>query len=126
TDPGLKTAVSSVTVIVVQTPTAIKVSAPPNNPATVDVGQELQFTAELDDQFGQPFDTPPAATWSVNGGGILSPIGKFTATAPGDWVVTAAAAGKTGTRNIKVVVGAAPRIIAGPTANPNPTVGDVT
>ncbi|MBI3185371.1 MAG: PKD domain-containing protein [Myxococcales bacterium] len=119
---GLK-ATAGVSVLVAQTPTALSVSP---QSATVEVGSERQFAASLSDQFGGAIDFGGLADWSVSGGGTIGATGKLTATAPGDWVVTALAEGKSGTAQVKVVVGPVPRIVQQAAASPNPVAGDAT
>jgi hypothetical protein len=78
TDPSGLTAVSSVTVTVVQTPTSLSLT-----PATVTLadGAKQQFTATAFDQFGQALAAQPTFTWQVigSGGGTISSAGLYTA-----------------------------------------------
>ena len=94
---------------------------------TIDVDTDLQFMAPLvTDQFGGSVDYGGEVTWAVNGGGTISPTGKFSATTAGDWVVSATVNGKTGNSNVKVIVGKVPRIATAPAADPNPVMGDTS
>ncbi len=120
---GLKVT-GQVTLLVLQTTTTL--SLIPAMP-TVEVDSDQQFTLTVNDQFNTKIDFGGEAQWSVNGGGTMSPTGKFSATAAGDWVVSAAVDGKTGTSNVKVIVGPTPRVAMAPMANPNPvTQGDTS
>ncbi len=78
TDQWGLTAVSSVTVTVVQTVTSLSVT-----PGTVTLadGAKLQFTATAVDQFGQVMASPPTFTWQVSSssGGTISKTGLYTA-----------------------------------------------
>lgn len=117
---------ASVTMLVLQTTTSVEVT-----PATanVDIGSNRQFVAAVKDQFGETIDFGGEAMWSVapESCGIITQTGKLTAMATGMCAVTAEYDGKRGTAMVSVVLGAAPRITAGPTATPNPvTMGTTT
>jgi len=117
---GLKVT-GQVTLLVLQTTTTVNVV-----PGTtqIEVDSDKQFIATVVDQFGGMVDFGGEAMWSVNGGGTISPTGKFSTNAAGDWVVTAEVNGKKGNSNVKVVVGPVPRVAMAATATPNPVVGD--
>jgi hypothetical protein len=72
--------------------------------ASVRTGATQQFTATGFDQFGTPMNPQPTFTWSVNGGGIISSSGLFTAgsTAGGPFTVTAASGSVSGTASVTV------------------------
>ncbi len=77
TGPSGLTAASSVTVIVVETPTSLSLT--PGN-VTLANGATQQFTATALDQFGQPLTAQLAFTWQVTrGGGTISSTGLYTA-----------------------------------------------
>ncbi len=103
TDPSGLTASSDVNVNVSQTLTSITVS-----PAmvTVEAGGIQMFTAEVDDQFGNPILLPGVGyTWSlVSGIGAINPFtGLYTAPdEPGSAIVRASLAGIAGTASVTV------------------------
>ncbi len=86
TDPSGLTAVSSVTVTVVQTVSGISIT--PGN-VTVADGAKQQFTATAIDQFGQAMPSQPTFSWQVlsssggtvssSSGGTISSTGLYTA-----------------------------------------------
>ncbi|MGE5611840.1 MAG: hypothetical protein ACM359_21515, partial [Bacillota bacterium] len=82
---------SSVTVTVAQTPTAAAIT--PSSPATLQPGQNQQFSLVLRDQFNQPITTSPLPQWQVtSGGGSIDSTGLFTAPqTPQDSTITATA-----------------------------------
>ena len=103
TDPSGLTAVSSVTVTVVQTVTSISIT-----PATVTVadGAKQQFTAVALDQFGQALTAQPTFTWQVSSssGGTISSAGLYTAPkkGTGKFEVEVSADGLTALANVTV------------------------
>jgi len=102
TDPWGLTAVSSVTVTVVQTVTSLSVA-----PATVTLADRArqQFTATALDQFGQAM--APTFTWQVSsGGGTIRSTGLYTAPkkGTGNFQVTVSAGGLTAQANVTVDV----------------------
>ena len=124
TDLGNLKVKSQVTVLVSQAAMAVTV-APAT--ATVQLGSTKQFLATLLDQFADPIDLPDLPAWSVSGGGTLTPVGLFTATAAGGpFTVSASLGGQTGTAQATVVVGPVPRIVQAAAAEPNPVAGDLT
>jgi hypothetical protein len=72
--------------------------------ASVQTGGSQQFAATGLDQFGNPMNPQPTFTWSVSGGGTISPSGLFTAgsTAGGPFTVTAASGTVSGTASVTV------------------------
>jgi hypothetical protein len=76
------------------TPTASGLRMNPSV-ASMTFGQELDFSAELLDQFDDPLSSQPSQfTWSTSGGGTISGTGRFTATsAGGPFAVTASSGG---------------------------------
>ena len=87
TDQEGLTAISSVTVIVNQTVTAIALAP---NPVTLNVGTTQQFTIVASDQFNNPFVILPpyTATWATTIG-TINKTGMLTApNAPGSGTVT--------------------------------------
>lgn len=117
---------ANVTLIVVQTTTSATVV-----PATaqLELGQFRQFIADVRDQFGQPIDFGIEAMWTVTPAscGTVTQTGKFTPSATGMCTLTVEHDGKMGSATVNVVVGAAPRVTAGPTADPSPvTMGTTT
>ncbi len=101
-DPSGLTAVSSVTVTVVQTPTSLSVT-----PANVTLvhGATQQFMATAYDQFGQALAAQPTFTWEVStGGGTISSTGRYTAPkkGTGTFQVTVSADGLTAQANVTV------------------------
>jgi aryl-phospho-beta-D-glucosidase BglC (GH1 family) len=91
---------SSVQVTVAQTLTKISVT-----PATASVGTDAtqQFTAQADDQFGNPLTSQPAFTWSAGGGGTVSSTGLYTVpTSAGTATVQAASGGVSGSAAVTI------------------------
>src|SRR5205085_167101 len=88
------------TVTVDATPTAVAVMPPS---AVVVVGNERDFTASVNDQFGHAAAVAP--TWSVSGGGTVDAMGHFIAggTVGGPFTLTATGGGAAGTAQIVVV-----------------------
>ncbi len=117
---GLKVT-GQVSLLVLQTSSVVAVTS---QKSLLEVDSPEQFTASVTDQFGGLVDFGNEALWTVNGGGTISPTGKFLAMTAGDWVVSAEVDGKTGSKMVKVVVGPVPRIAIAPAANPNPVMGD--
>jgi len=102
TDQSGLTAVSSVTVTVVQTVTSLSVT-----PATVTLADRAtqQFTATALDQFGQSLASPPTFTWQVtSGGGTISSTGLYTAPrkGTGSFQVKVSAGGLTAQADVTV------------------------
>ncbi|MCX6922964.1 MAG: Ig-like domain-containing protein, partial [Verrucomicrobia bacterium] len=64
----------------------------------------LAFAALALDQFGAPLPVQPSFTWSVAGGGVISPTGAFSAGAlpGGPYLVRAEYGGQTGTASLVV------------------------
>ncbi len=79
------------------------ISIEPSN-ATVAIGGSQQFTATAKDQNGNIMTTQPMITWSVNGGGVISPSGRFTAlnNTGGPYTVTASSNGKSSMARVSV------------------------
>jgi len=74
------TATGAVSVTVNQNPTSLAVSPAI---ATLPAGTSQLFTAEVNDQFGDPLLTQPPVSWITSGGGAIDANGLFTATAAG-------------------------------------------
>src|SRR5439155_1374549 len=74
-------------------------------------------------QFGEIIDFAGDPTWSVapSSCGSITPSGKFQALSAGACTISAELDGKTGSAAVTVMIGAVPRITAGPSAMPNPT-----
>jgi aryl-phospho-beta-D-glucosidase BglC (GH1 family) len=87
---GLSTT-SSVSVTVAPTLSSVVVTPAT---ATVTTAASQQFTAQGNDQFGNPLASQPAFAWSVSGGGTVSSTGLYTAPAT------------TGTATVQAVSGA--------------------
>ncbi len=121
-DAAGQTVTSSVSVVVNQAVAAVAVS-----PSSASVAQSAtqQFNAVAQDQFGASVAPAPAFTWAVSGGGTISATGLFTAgaTLGGPHLVTAAAAGKSGTASVTVSAGGAPTVAQAPRADANPVLG---
>jgi transposase len=75
-----------------------------NSFGTVAIEATQQFTAVARDQFANSLATQPTFTWSVSGGGSISPSGLFTtgSTGGGPYTVTAQAGGLSGTASVTV------------------------
>ena len=100
TDSGGLSVTSDVTVQVVSTPTTLGVT--PADPV-VGTGEELQFAADLLDQFGEPLAAAPPPYWSASGG-YVDEAGLYRApTTPGQYVVVAEAGGFARFVNVTVV-----------------------
>ena len=99
-DSSGQTATSTVSVVVSQALSAIRVSP---STASVAVGATQQFSAGAVDQFGNDMGVP-TVTWTVTGGGTISTSGRFTAggSAGGPFTVTASGSGKSGTGSVSV------------------------
>jgi hypothetical protein len=113
TNPGGLSITSSVSVTVTQTPTSILVTP---MAATLTAAGTQQFSALAEDQFGQLLATPPAFTWSVQGGGIGGTIdanGLYTRPHPGVGTDTVIASVGTlaGTASVTVNAGAATQLV---------------
>ncbi len=104
TDPSGLTAVSNVTVTVVQTVSSISIT--PGNYVTVADGAKQQFTAVALDQFGQALAAQPTFTWQVSSssGGTISSSGLYTAPKKGKgaFQVEVSADGLTAAFNVTV------------------------
>jgi Cysteine protease len=99
-DAGALTCISSVSVIVDQTVSAIIVSP---SSASVQINGTQQFTAAVSDQFGALMSVQPAISWTVSGGGTIGGTGLFTATtAGGPFTVTAASGSVNGLASVTV------------------------
>ena len=100
-DANGQSVLAGVPVTVVQTFTSIAVTPAS---ATVQPGAMQPFSATARDQFGNPMDPQPDFTWTVSGGGSISPGGVFTAgsAAGGPFTVTASAGGNAGTAQVTV------------------------
>lgn len=111
---------SSKAVTVNASVSTIAVSAPSTQ---VVVGSTLQLSAMATDQFGNAVS--PTFTWTTSGGGTINASGLFTAgnTAGGPFTITAAAGGKSGTKQVSVVSANAPSIATAPASNPSPVTG---
>ncbi|MBN2575862.1 MAG: hypothetical protein JXP73_14945, partial [Deltaproteobacteria bacterium] len=120
------TATSAVGLVVNQTPTSIVVA-----PASSTLGPLgiQQFVATARDQFGHDLSSQPSFTWSASGGGTIDGNGLFTAgtTAGGPYTVAAASGALSGTATVSVAIpNAAPTIVVGAAADPNPVTGQTT
>ncbi len=95
------TSASDVTVVV--EPTASTLTVAPAD-ATVQLGQTQAFTAEFRDQFGLAMALPPVPVWSVDGGGTIDTLGRFTAggVAGGPFTITATGGGLQATASVRV------------------------
>lgn len=124
-DLGGLSSTASVTLLVLQTTTTVVVTPAM---ATIDVGAFRQFVANVKDQFGETIDFGGEATWTVTPAscGTVTQTGKFTALAAGICTLTAELDGKSGSAGLNVVVGAAPRVLSGPVADPNPVTMGVS
>jgi hypothetical protein len=129
TDPQNLTASSDVSVTVNQTLTSIQVAP---GSATLQDGQQQQFTATADDQFGNPLTNQPPMTWSLASGGqgTINSTGLYTAPSSGSGTDTVQATATvngttlTGTASASYSAGLA---ITSLTADPNPvTSGNTT
>jgi hypothetical protein len=86
TDAGGLSVTSTVTVQVVATPTALRVTPPG---ASVVAGSTLRYGVEVLDQFGQPMTSARAVTWSATSGSVDA-NGLYTAPLlPGQYQVRA-------------------------------------
>ena len=114
----------SSTVSVVVNPTYSVVVSPAET--SVNLNQSTQFTAVMNDQFGQ-LAAQPAFTWSVDGGGTIDNAGLFKSggTPGGPFNVTAASGTTSGTGHV-TVQNAAPTVVAAAAATPNPVIGTTT
>jgi subtilisin family serine protease len=103
-DADHQIAVGGMTVTVAQTLTTVQVGPPT---ASVAPGATQQFIASALDQFGGAFTSQPTFTWTVSGGGTISPTGLFTAggAGGGPFTVTATSGGQSGTAQVTVVGG---------------------
>jgi hypothetical protein len=122
---GLFFAISAVVVTVNQTLTSITVAP---SSASLNLNQSQLFSATSDDQFGQAMTIPPTITWSVNVGGVgsINALGLYSSgTTPGSATVRAASGSVSGSANV-TVIDAAPTVLIGATATPNPVVDDST
>jgi uncharacterized repeat protein (TIGR02543 family) len=99
-DTGGLSATSTVNVRVLETPEFIVTP----ETALLSVGDTLQFTANVLDQFGTPLATQPSPiTWSTNGGGTISTVGLFSAAnAGGPYTITASGGGESGTAEVNI------------------------
>jgi hypothetical protein len=72
--------------------------------STIAAGGSALYSAEVEDQFGQPLATQPAMHWSASSGGSISTAGAFTAadTATGPITVTATSGSLSGTAAVTV------------------------
>jgi hypothetical protein len=88
------------------TPTPTTIVVTPANPE-VAANASQQFSAVLNDQFGQPITPQPSFAWSISGGGSINSAGLFTAvTGGGGFSVSATAASLTGSAIFTVIAGA--------------------
>ncbi len=84
------------------TPVLTTISVSPAS-ASVQTGGTQQFSATGRDQFGNLLSPQPTFSWSVGGGGTISPAGLFSATtAGGPFTVTASSGGVSGTASVTV------------------------
>ncbi|MDX2011527.1 MAG: Ig-like domain-containing protein [Myxococcaceae bacterium] len=92
---------SLVRVTVQATPTTLELQP---RVATVLVGGTQQFTAVLQDQFGDALGTQPTITWAIASGGMVDPSGLFTAAMSpgGPFSLTATASGISASASITV------------------------
>src|SRR5437867_4261110 len=92
---------SDISVTVNQTLTSIAVT--PASALVVPGGLQ-PFSATAADQFGAALTAQPSFTWGVNGGGVISGAGVFTAggAAGGPFTVTASSGGKRGNATVTV------------------------
>jgi hypothetical protein len=75
-DNGASIATSEVSLTVEQTATSLMVT--PADTVVVE-GASLQYEATVDDQFGNPMESPPSVEWTVDGVGTIDETGYFTA-----------------------------------------------
>jgi hypothetical protein len=78
-DNGGSSGTSEVSVTVEQTATSLMVT--PADTVVIE-GASLQYEATVDDQFGNPMESPPTVDWTVDGVGTIDEAGYYTA--PGD------------------------------------------
>jgi len=126
TDPSGLSTNSEVTVTVDQTLTSIKVSP---STATVAAGGTQPFTAQGDDQFGNPMSPQPVFGWSMASGiGSVNPVtGVYLAPGAGGSAVVEASSGSVqGTASITVTPPSGPTITQSAAAAPNPVTGTTT
>ena len=92
TDPGGLTATSTLTVLVIPTATAIRISP---DPISVPAGGTESLTDSVVDQFGYAVASQPASNWSIIGGvgSIGTSSGVYTAPVGGGSAVLQVAAG---------------------------------
>ncbi len=123
---GLATT-SSVNLRVVQTAAGLVVSPPSTN---VTYGGGQAFGATLLDQFGVAMASQPSSfTWSISGGGTISPAGLFSATAAGGpYVIGASSGGFSNTASVTVTPAAATVVLSNlnPIYDGNPKAATVT
>jgi uncharacterized protein YjdB len=93
---GVKTATSSITILAPSVPKTIAVTP---TSVTLDMGSTQQFTAIVRDQYGAIMVISPI--WSATGG-TISTTGLYTASAKGDFVVTAQSGSISGSALVKV------------------------
>ncbi len=120
TDSSGQSVTSTVTVTVTQSATRVGI-----NPAAAVVAPSgtLQFTAQVEDQFGGAMASQPNNfNWSVSGGGTMGNRGLFTAggATGGPFTVTASAQGRSGTAQVTVAAGTPPTVASPADATPNP------
>jgi hypothetical protein len=113
TNPGGLSITSSVSVIVVQTPSSVVVT-----PATASLStaRRQSFTAWAEDQFGALLAIQPVFTWSIQPGGIGGTIdasGLYTRPDPGvgNDTVVASAGTLAGSAAVTVTAGAATQLV---------------
>ena len=75
-DNGGSSVTSDVSVTVEQTATSLAVT--PSDTVVIE-GASLQYQATVDDQFGNPMESPPSVDWSVDGVGTIDDTGYYTA-----------------------------------------------
>jgi hypothetical protein len=124
-DAGNQTAISTVSVTVDQTLASIIMSP---TSATIAPSATQQFTATARDQFTMNMTTQPTFTWSVSGGGTVSPGGLFTAgaIAGGPYTITAVSGDRNVTASVTVAVVITPtyRINCGSSSAVSPFTAD--
>lgn len=109
---------STLTLVVDQTFTKLSVS-----PSTVTVAPnaQQQFAGTAEDQFARPMAPQPVMTWSLVGGGAVSPAGLYTAPSStgGPYSLIASSNGRTGIAQINVASLSPPTVMQSASASPS-------
>ena len=122
---GTVSATSSVNVTVEQTATTINVTP---SGVSLPLNGTQQFAASELDQFGDPMDTQPSFTWSVDllGVGSVDSNGLYTAGSTAGSATVRAADGLTSGTASVTVDDTGPTILVPASATPNPVTGTTT